>query len=237
MTTGACAGEPLSWLVLERHALGELSPAEAARVRAHLASCAACATCAVEAARPLPLIAVAGAPLMASGAARPAWWRRYAVAWATTAALACAAGGNLWRARVPEHSPAGAIGDTLPGVKGGDVALALVRERDGAITHGAETFAPDDRWKALGTCPAGGIVFWDLSVRDGDGGRVRFPLQPAGPIRCGNRVALPGAFRLSGAGRAEVCLTLAADPLPRDPSQTKPPGAGRTNCVSLRPAN
>ena len=232
MSAPACVGEPLSWLLLERHALGELSQSDSARVRAHLAGCAACAACAAETARPLPALARTAEV----EAPRALWWRRYAAAWATTAALACAAAGFLLLARPPGRTAdVVASGDTLPGVKGGDVALELVRERAGVVTHGADTFAPEDRWKALVTCPAGGVVFWDVTVRDGGRRDERFPLAPAGPLSCGNHVVLPGAFRLSGPGTAEVCVRLAADPVPRDSSARKNLPGRRDICASLRP--
>jgi len=224
----ACTGEPLSWLLLERHALGELSAREARRVRAHLARCAACAACAAEAGGTLAI-----APVTAPVAAppRPSWWRRYAVGWATTAALACAAAGFLLAARVRIPSPSAPLAsDTLPGVKGGDVALELVREREGTITHGADSFAPADRWKVLVTCPAGHVLFWDVVVREGE--RARFPLAPAGPITCGNHVTLPGAFRLSGSAPVQVCLRLTADPVPREPSSN---ATAEHLCLTVRP--
>ena len=208
-----CTGQPLSWLILERHALGELPASEASRVQSHLATCGACAACAAEARRPWPLPArvmvAAGTP------ARQPWWRRYAAGWATTAVLACAAAGFLIVSRSPDRSGAIGPGDTLPGVKGGDATLELVRERQGEIVHGADTFAPEDRWKVLVTCPTGHVLFWDVAVRDGEGHGVRYPLAPAGPLSCGNHVALPGAFRLSGTAEATVCVTLAADPVAR----------------------
>jgi len=219
-TAPACAGEPLSWLALERHALGELPPAEAARVVAHLAACAACAACAAETRRPWASAAPPRAP----------WWRRYVAAWATTAALAGAAAAFLLMARTERPDPGPmARQDTLAGVKGGDVALELVRERQGTITHGADTFVTDDRWKALLTCPASRMLFWDLVVRDGEGRSPRYPLRPSSPITCGNHVPLPGAFRLSGAGDARVCVLLGEDPVPRDRA------SGPSVCASVHP--
>ena len=230
-----CTGEPLSWLILERHALGELPASEASRVQAHLAACAACSACAAEARRPWSLPARVTLP--AVGPARRPWWRRYAAGWATTAALACAAAGFLLVSRSPGRSGSRAVapGDTLPGVKGGDVALDLVCERQGQIIHDAETFAPDDRWKVLVTCPASHVVFWDVEVRDGAARAVRYPLAPVGPISCGNHVALPGAFSLSGNAPAQVCVSVAADPVPRAPSQEPGVRDARRICVVVRP--
>jgi len=224
----ACTGRPLSWLLLERHALGDLPARQARRVRAHLASCAVCASCAAEAgATSAPVPGQGGTP-------RRSWWRRYAVGWATTATLACAAGGFLLMARGREPSVR-APGGTLPGVKGGEVALELVREREGTISHGAERFTPGDRWKALVTCPAGHVLFWDVTVREGQGGPTQFPLAPSGPIACGNHVALPGAFRLSGSAPVQVCVRLTADPLPRESSTHVVPVTAQNLCATVHP--
>jgi len=222
-----CVGQPLSWLLLERHALGDLPEPEATRVRAHLAACPVCAACAAEAAHSPPFVLTATAPT------RKPWWRRYAAAWATTTALACAAAGFLLLARSPDHAKPIAAGQALAGVKGGDAARELVRARDGAIAHGADTFGPGDRWKALVTCPAGGVVFWELFVRDQSG--THYPLAPGGPISCGNHVVLPGAFRVEGSDPAQVCVRLATDLFPRPPSGRDAAPLGQSLCVSLRP--
>ena len=49
------------------------------------------------------------------------------------------------------------------------------------------------RWSPA---PSARVVFWDVAVFDG--ATATFPLAPAAPITCGNRVPLPGAFRLDG---------------------------------------
>ena len=130
-------------------------------------------------------------------------------------------------------------GVTAPGIKGGGVAIALVRERAGAIDHDARTFAAGDRWKVLVTCPAERVLFWDLAVVEG--AAVSFPLSPVAPIACGNHVALPGAFQLDGRGPAEVCLLLADDPLDRArlatlAGATPLARAAPAACVTLQPA-
>ena len=59
----------LSWLRVERYALGELSPVDAQAIEAHLATCAACAAMVATIEgdrRPLP-------PLQLP---EPAWWQR-----------------------------------------------------------------------------------------------------------------------------------------------------------------
>jgi hypothetical protein len=214
-----CVGEPISWLLLERHALGELSGDERRAIDAHLAACPACASCLAETARPLPLPALA-IPVRTRRWRFHGWSRRLLLA--GTGAMAAALAVVLL-ARPPARWP------TQPTVKGGaGAAIELVRERDGAVEHDARTFAPGDRWKVLVTCPAERLLFWDVAVIDG-GGSPSFPLSPAAPLACGNHVPLPGAFRLSAANRAEVCLFLAADPIDRG-SLPRPASA----CVQLR---
>jgi hypothetical protein len=137
-----------------------------------------------------------------------------------------------------EHRPSVVPAPSLSGVKGGDVAVQLVRERQGAIDHGATHFAPGDRWKALVTCPRERMLFWDLAVLEG-GGPPSFPLEAPAPLGCGNRVALPGAFRIDAAGPVEVCVIVADDPIERDAARqalAAPTAADRPGrCTTLWP--
>jgi hypothetical protein len=239
-----CAGEPVSWLALERLRLGELPPDEHRAVEQHLAACAACAACLVEIERPLSLPAL---PAILPGIlATATFWSRVRAAWrgagrarvwapAGVAGVASVLALLLVQRPWPVDAPL--AGETLAGVKGGGVALSLVRERDGAIEHGATTFSGRDRWKALVTCPAPRMVFWDAVVLDGSA--PAFPLAPAAPIACGNRVPLPGAFRLDGEHSVEVCLLLAADPIDRSTVTARASvtarAGGAFTCVTLRP--
>ena len=226
-----CTGEPVSWLALERLRLGELPPAESRAVEQHLAACAACAACLTEIDRPLPLPAPPATP------SRATWWSRLRAAWGGVGRV------HIW-------APAGAVlllalfvlarpkrlddaltDRTLAGIKGNGIALALVRERDGAIAHDATTFALGDRWKALVTCPSARVVFWDLAVFDG--ANATFPLAPAAPIVCGNRVPLPGAFRLDASRPLEVCLLLGTDPI--DHARLAAHDGTRATCVHPEP--
>ena len=224
-----CTGEPVSWFALERLRLGELPPAERRAVEQHLAACAACAACLTEIDRPLALPALPATPAAAAFWLRlRAWWSAsHARIWAPAGIAAVLALFLLVRPKALDDTR---MGGTLAGVKGGGVALSLVRERDGAIDHGATTFAGRDRWKALVTCPAARVVFWDVVVFDG--AAATFPLAPVAPIACGNHVPLPGAFRLDGGQPLEVCLLLAADPIDR----ARVTGHDeRATCVIVRP--
>jgi hypothetical protein len=226
-----CTGEPVSWLALERLRLGELPPDQRRPVEQHLAECAACAACLAEIDRPLALPALSVAP------SRVTWWSRLRAAWrgARPAHIAMPASFAVLLALVMLARPRPIVvplsDGTLSGIKGDGVALALVRERDGAIDHDATRFASRDRWKALVTCPSARVLFWDVAVFDG--GNATFPLEPAGPIACGNRVPLPGAFKLDGEHLLEVCVLLAADPIDR--VRLTAHAGTRATCVALQP--
>jgi hypothetical protein len=203
MTT--CAGQPISWLALEEFALGEAGQRREPIDR-HLAGCAACrgALAAIEADRGRALPALdqvafrrqAGrVTLVAQRRAR----RRRAGAALGGAALAAAAALLLilWPERDGTRQ--------LVGVKGGDTVLSLVRERGGVVSHDPVSYRDRDRFKLLVTCDAPGEV--EASAMIFQGAEVLTPLGPA-LVRCGNRVPLPGAFRLSGRQPAVVCVAL-----------------------------
>jgi hypothetical protein len=97
--------------------------------------------------------------------------------------------------------------------KGGELALSLVRERKGAILHDPTTFAPKDRFKVLVTCAPGERLLWDLMVIQGE--ERSFPLKPGGPLLCGNRQPLPGAFTITGRSPVVVCVVVGDRPLDR----------------------
>lgn len=171
----------LSWPVLERWSLGELTDAA---VGQHLEGCAACRAALQsisDDARALPALP----PVEAR---RPwAWW------WAV-APVAAAAAVVLLVARPREPTR----------TKGGELAVELVRERGGAISLAPEDFAAGDRFKARVTC-AGDAAVAELVVWQGEAAST--PL-PAASIACGNQVTLEGAFTITGAGPARVCVRL-----------------------------
>lgn len=211
----SCTSEPVSWLTLERRALGELDGATLAEVDAHLASCGVCAACARQIAedraserivlRPLP-VGAAG-PGAAVPRARRAWVRALAQPrWAALGPLlALAAAMGLWwsgsqRAVTPPP------GD---GVKGAAVALTLVGP-DGVAR--AEV-RPGEALMVRVSCVPAGTRAWDVVVYDGDG--ASFPLAGGAGLTCGNDVVLPGALSLDGrGGDATVCVVLDAAAVP-----------------------
>ncbi|HEY8041543.1 MAG TPA: hypothetical protein VIF15_17170 [Polyangiaceae bacterium] len=201
-----CTGEPVSWLRLERHHLGEGDAGERARVAEHLAACPACAACLsrIEAddAVALPPRRL---PERRASATRG---RRAALA---AGALALAAAVVLFVGRGWTPRGGGATGET-PGashVKGDGVAFSLVRDDAERIVEAGGSFHDGDRFKALVTCPPAMSATFDVVVYD-EGG-ASFPLESARGLACGNDVALPGAFRLTGTSDETVCLVWSED--------------------------
>ncbi|HOX43420.1 MAG TPA: zf-HC2 domain-containing protein [Myxococcota bacterium] len=239
--TVACSGQPISWLALERYQLDELGAEARSAVEAHLAACPACRGC-LERIRadgelalpPLPLPAQPARP-----APRLAWLR-----WAVPALGALAAACLLWLAPwavttlVPDELPGPRValeGGAL-GLKGGELALDLVRERAGAIDPQPAGFAPGDRFRALVTCPPPAQPYVELVVYQD--AQASFPGSAGQRLACGNQVALPGAFRLTGAGEAHVCVVLSEDALARAALEPGLPGdlLGQAACVRLPPS-
>jgi hypothetical protein len=233
----------LSWLTLERLAAGELSASERESLERALAADPESARI-VERIRaderPLPSLPTR-APGQPAGrrASRASWRERWAGilhSWrlpAMAGALLAAAVLLVWLARPDAtHSiiadmpgPRLHIGDGT--TKGGDVAISLVRERAGAITHEPDSYQDGDRFKVLLTCPLGIPLFGDIVVYQEDGQlagqetgqagqagqEASFPFARRGePLACGNRVALPGAFALSaGDAQADAYICLVFD--------------------------
>jgi hypothetical protein len=196
---------PVSWLELERLALGELEEARAARVREHVASCEACGACWAriqdDEARELPPLPAKVIPLRPrAGRAEPnAPSRAFG---GVVGAVALAASVLLFFALRPAAEDDGGVR-----VKGTDVGLEIVREGGGGFALEAGTFSPEDRFKAVVSCPPHLRATFDLVVYDESG--ASFPLKPA-QLACGNGVPMPGAFRLTSARNARVCVAWSA---------------------------
>jgi hypothetical protein len=166
---------PISWLRLEQHHLGEIAGDERSEIEAHLRTCEACreAAGAIAAdARPLRL-------LRRKASKRPI----------VLSALALAAAILIFV--VKREPPEGRM-------KGSDVVLTLVGEREGRVEG---VYREGEPLKALVTCPPGLSATFELVVHSGSD--ATSPLEPQ-TIACGNSVPLRGAFRLTG--EAQVCL-------------------------------
>lgn len=226
-----CTGEPISHLRLEQLHLGELGDDARREVEQHLSECPACAT---ELRR---IEAEDAAPIPPLGAARPALRRatpgqlvvlQLRRAAPVLGAFALAAGIFLAVGKLPSVD-----GDDEDGerIKGSDIALTLVREREGLVDEAGTRFDPADRLKVLVTCPPGLKASWDVAVFDETG--ASFPLDPTQELACGNEIALPGAFRLTGTTAQTVCLVWNTD---RDElKRTRPDRLARSRCTSLTP--
>jgi hypothetical protein len=229
----ACIGEPLSWLRLERFALGAPDPA----IASHVAACPACRQCLDQirddAVALPPLVVPTRRPLPRS--------RRRWLAPALAAAAAAVVLVVVLRPRPGPPDDRDTISRvTIKGI--GEVSLELVRERAGAIAFDARGYAPGDRWKAVVSCPPGppAALWVDVSVADGI--TVDHPLAAA-RIACGNRVVVPGAFTVTGDRANRVCaqITVAVAAGPGADPGTAPgaaPGAASLDdaaCLTLVP--
>lgn len=199
---------PLSWLRLERYLLGELSTQERAQVEDHLAHCPQSRDRLQQIrgdTRPLPR------PLPAP---RPAPIRRWGWGWGLSVVpLAIALALLVLRPlpQGPESVPPARIQ-----VRGGEIALTLVRERAGQVQRSPKAFAEGDRFLARLTCPPGeGAGGWTLTAFQA--GR-RTVLGGGADLTCENQGALPTAFWLEGAHEVLICATLSERP-PQRPSQ------------------
>lgn len=186
------AHEPVSWLMLERYALGELDERERGDVERALAASSE------DRAR---LDAILGdstelppLPVLHE--------RRLATRWITGLGLAAALALALVRpfAGVPDQR---SVSD---GVKGEEIAVVLHSERTG---HAPSAFRDGERFKLLVTCPT-----WmksRLTVLMFQGRERYQPLLPAQDLPCGNLVPWPGAFTLDGRDDVQVCVTWSQD--------------------------
>lgn len=208
-----CTGQPVSWLRLELYHLGELPAGERRTVDGHLQSCAVCraalASIADDTRRLAPLpdldaLPVGVAPTPGPGLGQRLWtWlsgpggRLLPVAVAGLAGLAALL---IWS--LPGGPP------PLPGgrFKGGEAALVLLRERQGAVQEDARRFLDGDRLRLELTCPPGAETSWEVVAFQG--AEVYLPLPGGERLPCGNRVALPGALRVDGPEPVTVCVLL-----------------------------
>lgn len=201
----ACIGEPISWLRLEGFALGAPDPA----IASHVAACPACRACLAQIRQDEVTL-----PPLALPARQPRLLaRRRWMAPAFAAVAAAAVLVVVLRRPAPGDPESMRASRSTVGVKGvGEVTLALVRERGGAISYDARGYAPGDRWKIVVSCPPGaaaGPLWIDVSVADGT--TIDHPIGPT-QLGCGNRVVVPGAFTITGGGVNRVCARIAAAP-------------------------
>jgi hypothetical protein len=197
---GRCTNVPVSWLVLERYELGELAERLRSDVTTHLGSCEACRSC-LDHLRRRPAVDLRELPPIP---APPSWRGRMAITGGLVAAAAVAIL-LLFVARRPSGPDHAALPGARVQIKGGEVAIALIRkDRSGAVLD-ATSFSPGDRFKIVLTCPP--VPRW-VDVAVWQAGQVFRPLPPA-RIACGNSIALPGAIELDGPGEVRICVDIA----------------------------
>lgn len=237
MSEPTCVGAPVSWLRLERLALGELSSDEERGIRAHLRECAACRACADECGAPVELLplglaeshAPAGVTVRQPDApALPHDGRRLApvvshprfqsrARWLLPVTLVAAAAAlalvflqpepndperGITRV-VPSDVPPETVGATDAAAHADDPSLVLLREREGSVVEDPHSFLVDDRFAIQLTCRPGQEGQQRVAVYQA--GEWSLPLDAEG-LRCGNRVRVPGAFRLTEASPADICV-------------------------------
>lgn len=197
----ACVSQPVSWLRLERYALGELDADAAAAVEGHVVDCPACRACLTRIER--DDVALLPLPAAPRTHARAPWWRRWVPAGG--AALVAAAAALLlivWLSGDRDREPRGGA------VKGEALAVELVREHAGTTAADPALFRDGDRFSVRITCPPGA---GDVGLEVEQAGVVARPIAVPADFTCGNRVALPGAFRVTGTDPVQVCVVRGAE--------------------------
>jgi hypothetical protein len=204
------APEPLSWLTLERYALGELSADERAEVEARLAASESDRACLAEILAdkselpPLTGLPEEDAPsaqvaapasLAAARARQKAHWLPWSLG------LCAAAAALLLVLRKPSGEQASDPALLADHVKGTDVTLRLHSDRSGSDPS---RFSAGERFKLEVTCPPSLSDVLRLVIVQGS--ELFEPLPRSPSFRCGNLAAWPGAFALDGTEAADVCV-------------------------------
>jgi hypothetical protein len=100
-------------------------------------------------------------------------------------------------------------------IKGGELALEIVREHAGGTGLDPGQITGGDRFQIRVSCPAGAAMYWDVIIFQA--GKRYFSLAAATRLTCANAITLPGAFSLDGADEARVCVVMQrAEPFARD---------------------
>jgi hypothetical protein len=177
--------------------------------------------------------AVSPRPLGAPAAAARPWWSWPRIAWigGALAAAVVLALIVVGRGTTPQ------VAERHVRVKGGELGVSVVRERGGLVDLDAETFQTSDRLKLRITCtPAavGVALHADVVVFQAGQGGASFPVPPA-QLACGNDVTLPGAFRVTEAAPATLCLAIGDQPADRDAIARRGPHGRDLACVTIRP--
>jgi hypothetical protein len=204
----------ISWLTLERYALGELPADEAAQVAAAVAESddLRARLEAIQAdARDLPPLDLtrpdSGLPLpppvtsVEEAEVVPLVPRRRWGVWGAGLMAAAAALAVVFLPPQPES----ALPPATTTWKGGELSLVVDRSRDGSVEEDVDTFRDGDTLQLRLTCPPGERA-WSAVVFQGE--ETARPLPDDTSLQCGNAVRLPGAFTVTGAETVEVCVAV-----------------------------
>ncbi|MCP4678585.1 MAG: hypothetical protein GY854_24350 [Deltaproteobacteria bacterium] len=225
-----CISQPISWLALEQYHLGDVNETEQQQIEHHLDRCPVCTadydklTVDTRTLKPLPELRERR-DYLALLKSRPAV--------AATALLAAAALFVVILGVPFEKKRTGSIRPSRVAFKGGDLALMIARERNGLVMENPSRFAEGDSFRLFLTHPLSEPARWDVVVWQGE--EIYFPFTDRPVIPSGNRVPVPGAFRLTESLPVNICLMIGDDipsreALERDPTSALPEA---TVCVQL----
>ena len=200
----SCGETPISWFQFDRRLAGELSGSEEERIERHLSSCPACRACWDE-------VQTTSRQLPALQTTAPESRMHRLRKWLGPATLVPIAAVAILLLVINRSTPGELNGEPVNILKGGDLTFSLLRDHRGDVAADPDHFVSGDRFRVLVTCPPDQGRAWDVVVyQDGE---AFFPFEADQRLQCGNEVALPGAFRVTGDSAVEVCLVL-ADPMP-----------------------
>jgi hypothetical protein len=97
------------------------------------------------------------------------------------------------------------------GVKGGDMALKVIRSRGDITSHRPGTFNETDRFRFYVTTPIDTATSHPVEVTVFQGEDVFFPYARRLALPQGNLRALPGSLRFSGRQPVQICISVGSD--------------------------
>lgn len=187
----------VSWLTMERYALGELSEAERREVESRLRDSEANRSRLEQILADkseLPELPAPSTVVKLRGRKSRPWL-------GVGSLLAAAAMVALGVVSIRDGTGVGSRSSGVrEHIKGGDVSVLLVSESG---VRAPSKFGQGERFKVLVTCPPAFEETLRLLVFQGG---QRYEPLAAPKLACGNSVPWPGAFTLDGDQRAEVCL-------------------------------
>ncbi len=212
----SCIDTPISWFLLDKCLSGELEALEEKRVEHHLENCHACLASWDEVqttTRELRPLVVPESESLAERLRRWLWPAALVPALAMLVLFVV-----IGRQQTSELGTSQGQGGV---VKGGNSAFSLLREHHGDVTADPTVYMSGDRFRMLVSCAPPQSPAWDVVVYQDD--EAYFPFAANQTIECGNEVAIPGAFRITGSSPVTVCLLMGESPPTRDWLATSSP--------------